>query len=183
MSEDFCHLFDDMYLQKCYEYFGGELIGFDKNGQLYKGIVCFMIVWFEESIGYVIKSSPETTINATWLRDELFECLDILYQCDFNVCGAIIYNNRKSKMSTFRKLLERNNENIDNLCVNYQCKKLYLFYDSVHLIKNIGNNLLSCKRFIFLSFTLHRFRDIDLQSGELSWKMFYNYLAKSNSIF
>ena len=76
------------------------------------------------------------------------------------------------------------NENIDNLCVNYQCKKLYFVYDSVHLIKNIRNNLLSCKRFMFPSFTFHGFRDIiDLQSGGLSWKIFYNYLAKSNSIF
>ena len=44
MSEDFYLLFDEMYLQKCQEYFGGELLGFDVNGQLYKEIVCFMTV-------------------------------------------------------------------------------------------------------------------------------------------
>ena len=40
ISEDICLLFDEMYLQKCEEYFGGELIGSDQNGELDKGIVC-----------------------------------------------------------------------------------------------------------------------------------------------
>ena len=31
ISEDICLLFDEMYLQKCEEYFGGELIGSDQN--------------------------------------------------------------------------------------------------------------------------------------------------------
>ena len=43
ISEDICLLFDYMYLQKCEEYFGGELIGSDENGELDKRIVCFMI--------------------------------------------------------------------------------------------------------------------------------------------
>ena len=45
-----CLLFDEMYLQKCEEYFGGELIGSDENGELYKEIVCFMMVRLKESI-------------------------------------------------------------------------------------------------------------------------------------
>ena len=57
ISEDICLLFDEMYLQKCEEYFGGELIGSDENGELYKEIVCFMIVRLSPS--HVIKLSPE----------------------------------------------------------------------------------------------------------------------------
>ena len=49
-----------MYLQKSQEHFGGEMIDCDDEGELYKGIVYFMIVDVEESIPYVIKSSPET---------------------------------------------------------------------------------------------------------------------------
>ena len=30
-SEDICLLLDEMYLQKCEEYFGGELVGSDEN--------------------------------------------------------------------------------------------------------------------------------------------------------
>ena len=36
------------------------MIGCDNEGELYKGIVCFMIVGLKESIPYVINSSPET---------------------------------------------------------------------------------------------------------------------------
>ena len=60
ISEDVCMIFDEMYLQKRQEYFWGEMIGCDDEGELYKGIVCFMIAGLKESIPYVIKSSPET---------------------------------------------------------------------------------------------------------------------------
>ena len=33
ISKDTYLLFDEMYLQKCEEYFGGELIGSDENGE------------------------------------------------------------------------------------------------------------------------------------------------------
>ena len=47
-------IFDDMYLQKSEEYLGREIIGCDDEGELYKGIVCFMIVGLNESIPYEI---------------------------------------------------------------------------------------------------------------------------------
>ena len=68
-----------MCLQKCVEYFGGEMIGSDEKGELYNEIVCFMIVGLKEFIPYVIKSSPEITLHAAWLKNELFECLDVLF--------------------------------------------------------------------------------------------------------
>ena len=63
-----------MYLQKCEEYSGGEMIGSDENGEFDKGIVCFMLEGLKESIpcDQVIPRNN----NAVWLRDELFECLD-----------------------------------------------------------------------------------------------------------
>ena len=73
ISEDICLLLDEMYLQKCEEYFGGELIGSDENGELDKGIVCFMKKGMKESIpcDQVISRNS----NAVWRRDELLECL------------------------------------------------------------------------------------------------------------
>ena len=55
-SEDVCLIFDEMYLQKSQEYFLGEMIGCDDEGELYESIVWFMIVGLKESILYVIKS-------------------------------------------------------------------------------------------------------------------------------
>ena len=75
ISEDICLLFDEMYLQKCEEYFGGELIGSDQNGELDKGMVCFIIrEEMEESIP--CDQAVSRNNNAAWLKDELFECPD-----------------------------------------------------------------------------------------------------------
>ena len=35
------------------------------------------------------------TINAAWIKDELFECLNVLCQCDFDV-RAIVCDNHHS---------------------------------------------------------------------------------------
>ena len=39
ISDNICLLFDEMYLQKCEEYFGGEMMGSNDAGELYKGLV------------------------------------------------------------------------------------------------------------------------------------------------
>ena len=83
ISEDVYLLFDEMYLQKCKEYSGGDLIGCGEDGNLHKGLVCFMIVGLKESVPYLIKSWPETGISTDWLKNEAFQCLDVLIKCDF----------------------------------------------------------------------------------------------------
>ena len=42
--EAICLLFDEMYLKKCEEYFGGAQIGSYENGELYKGIVYSLVL-------------------------------------------------------------------------------------------------------------------------------------------
>ena len=48
-----------MYLQKCEEYTGSQLIGAATNGELYKGIVSFIISGIKQNTPYIIKSVPE----------------------------------------------------------------------------------------------------------------------------
>ena len=103
ISEDVCLIFDEMYLQKSQEYFGGEMTGCDDEGELYKGKVCFMIVGLKESIPYVIKSSPETKIVASWLKTELLHSLGILSNCGFCV-RAIFCDNHPSNVSIFKTI-------------------------------------------------------------------------------
>ena len=79
--------------------------------------------------------------------------------------------------------MERYNQNPGDLYINYQCKKIYLLYDSVHFIKNIWSNLVTCKMFIFPSFTSYGFRDIiDLQSGEMSGKILHHVFEKVETL-
>ena len=116
ISEDVYMIFYEMYLQISQEYFGVEMIGCDDEGVLYQGKVYFMIVGLKESIPYVIKSSPETNIDANWLKTELLDSLKILSNCGFRV-RAIVCDNHPPNMSSFKKLLEHVNQNTDELYV------------------------------------------------------------------
>ena len=47
------------------------------------------------------------------------------------------------------------------------------------LIKNVRNNLLNYKRFIFPAFEYNGFKDsISFEGGEISWKLFHNIFEK-----
>ena len=51
--DDAIIILDDMYLQQCEEYCGGETFGSDKVGELYTRIVCFMIIELKNNILYM----------------------------------------------------------------------------------------------------------------------------------
>ena len=49
----------------------------DEDGNLYKGIVVFMIVSLKESIPYVVKSCAEISIHGDWLANEI-DLIDLI---------------------------------------------------------------------------------------------------------
>ena len=63
----------------------------------YKGLFCFMIVGLKNYSTYVIKSSPETKINADWLKEKLKDCLAIFSKSGWNEL-FIRYKLRKISM-------------------------------------------------------------------------------------
>ena len=86
----------------------------------------------------------------------------------------IICDNHPSNVSAFKKLLECSNQDHDNLFMLYESRKFYLCFDTVRLIKNVRNNLLNHKRFLFPSFTFNGFKGtINLTGRELKWKMLH----------
>ena len=57
-----------------------------------------------------------------------------------------------------------------------------LFYDAVHLLKNVRNNLLNFERFIFPSFKFDGFKDpIILPGREIEWK-FFQYVHEKDAL-
>ena len=58
---------DQMYLQKCTQFHGGEYKGADVEGNLYKGVVALIIQGLEKSISFVIIALSETKISGEWL--------------------------------------------------------------------------------------------------------------------
>ena len=174
ISEDVVLMLDEMFLQKVEEYCGGKLIGADDNNELYKGFVAFMIVGMKDIVPYVIKASPDTTITGEWLQEQIKDCLNTLKSCGFNV-RAIVCDNHSSNISAYDLLLQDCGQDPDSTYMMFESKKIYLLYDTVHLIKTIRNNLLNYKRFIFPPFRFDGFEDvIEVAGGEMSWKTLHD---------
>ena len=125
---------------------------------------------------------PVTNIDVNWLKTELLVSLEILSNCGFCL-RVIVCNNHPSNVSSFKKLLEHVNQNPDELYMLHKSRKIYLCYDTVHLIKNVRNNLLKCKWFIFPQFEFSGFKDpINVPGGEIAWKTFHDVFERDASL-
>ena len=91
---------DEMYLQKATQYQGGEYVGADEEGNLFKGIIVFMIVDLKKLIPYVIQALPETTFNGKWLSEKMLNTINLLGGADFNVL-AIVTDNHAANVNAF----------------------------------------------------------------------------------
>ena len=179
ISKDIVLMIDEMYLQKSVEYSSGEMIGCDEDDSMFKGIVGFMIVGLKQSIPYIIKSLPEVKIEGCYLRNEVIQVIELLHSIGFKV-GCVVSDNHSTNVSAYSKILIEYGCEKDDLAIKIQDgSKVYLMYDSVHLMKNIRNNLLKYKRFIFPAFTFSDFiDDISCEAGEISWKLFHDVYEK-----
>ena len=137
------------------------MIGADAEGNLFKGIVSFMIVGLEKSIPYVVKSSPDVTITGEWLREQIDECIRTVAKAGFNV-RAIIADDHSTNVSAYFKL-QKKYEDDSKTYISHPVyggsMKTYLLFDMVHLIKNVRNNLLGNKKFVFPNFSFYLFED------------------------
>ena len=168
---------DEMYLQKC-EYTGGQLVGAATNGELYKGIVSFMIIGIKQNTPYIIKSVPEIKIHKDWLKNEIIGCLKVSTDCGFKV-RMIISDNHPCNTSAYHEILNHFNTPYNNLYSMYESHKIYLCIDTVLLIKSIKNNLLNNKRYIFPAFTFEKYNDlINVKGGEIPWKLLHDTYEK-----
>ena len=173
ISDDVILIFDEMFPDKCEEYSGGENFGADKDGELYKGIMSFMIVGLKNNVPYVVKTCPEKGIVGDWVKKELLACLKVLQENGLNVRG-VVCDDHSTNVSAYKQLLKEFGQSPDDLFITLGGKKIYLFFDTVHLMKNIRNNLLNRKRFLFPEFHFDGFYDeLKFPGGEISWRLFH----------
>ena len=91
------------------------------------------------------------------LSNHIEESIETLHNAGCFVPGFVSdnYSVNVNAFSTLKRKFAPN-KSIDDLFIYVQSNetllKTYLFYDSVHLIKNIRNNLLNAKIFIFPAF-------------------------------
>ena len=171
ISSDVILMVDEMFLQKEASYQSGDYVGEDEEGELYKGIACFIIVGLKQSVPHVIQAIPEVTITGEWLAQKISASLHSLAQTGFPVRG-IVTDNHNSNVNAFKSLKQKFGKG-DQLFIQHTSnphKNIYLFFDTPHLIKNVRNNLLNSRRFVFPQFDYEKDGiEIHCPAGYLAW--------------
>ena len=117
ISEDIILMADELYLQKSAQYSGGQYVGTDEKGNLYKGVVVFMIHGLKSSVPIVVKAVPEVTVNGQWLAEEISNCISNLADAGFRVRG-IVTDNHSANVAAFNNLLQMYSCDTD-LCIQH----------------------------------------------------------------
>ena len=86
---------------------------------------------------------------------------------------GVVCDNHPSNVSAYKKLLTDANGDANRLFVMINQEPVYLFFDSVHLIKNVKNNLLAKEDSFSRPFPSMAFRTW-CPGGEISWKLLHD---------
>ena len=162
ISRDIVLLFGEMYLQKSSQYHSGQYLRTDEAGEFYKGIVCFMIVGLCANVPTVVKAVPEITDNGDFIVCHLVDVIQNLTKIGFKV-RATVCDDHSSNVNAYNQLTARYGSP-DCYYIEFPSHgitlKIYLLFDSVHLVKKVRNNLFSRKKFVFPSFNFDKFWDL-----------------------
>ena len=102
----------------------------------------FMLVGLKINTHFIINCVPEREVNGYFVMNNLKECL---HELDFNV-RSFVSDNHSSNVSAYMKLFSHYGIDSSDLHITFNSKRIYLFYDSVHLMKSIRNNLIRRKQ-------------------------------------
>ena len=102
-STDLILMEDEMYLQKAAQYQARAYDGANEEGNLYKGIVAFMVVGLKQSIPYVVQAISEVTFNGQWLCDKIASNIENPVNAGFRVRGFVA-DNQSSNVNVFTSL-------------------------------------------------------------------------------
>ena len=123
------------------------------------------------SVPHVIQAIPEVTITGEWRAEKISASLHSLAQTGFTVRG-IVTDNHNSNVNAFKCLKQKFGKG-DQLFIQHPSnphKNIYLFFDTPHLIKNVRNNLLNSRRFVFPQFDYEKDGiEILCPAGYLAW--------------
>ena len=111
----------------------------------------------------------------------MLNTIDLLGGADFNV-RAIVTDNHASNVNAFSCLSIEYGTPQFPLFIKHPSnhnKKINLFYDSVHLLQNIRNNLLNVKKFVFPPYD---YVIIQFPSGYITWSDLHKIYEKDEEL-
>lgn len=177
-------LIDEMHLQQSSQYDGKD-DGQNVDGELYKGILCFMTISLKRSVPYVLHYVPVTKLNGDIVADGIETCIQLLSGTKFCLRAADITDNHTSNVSAYRKLISKYRIDHRNYVITLpspsskMSRNIYLLFDTVHLIKNVRNNLAKSRGFRFPSFQYSISGRIEcVLECDVSWKLFHRIREK-----
>ena len=99
---------------------------------------------------------------------------------------AVISDNHSTNMAAFNILMKKYPHTKKDISINHPWNinnGIYLFFDSVHLLINIRDNLCNSRRIIFPQFNFDEFYDsINLDAGEITWKLLHDVYDKDENL-
>ena len=97
---------------------------------------------------------------------------------------AVVSDNHSTNVSAFNFLRKRFNSESPLYFTNpADDTKTYLFFDNVHLIKNIQNNLLNGKKFVFPSFNFDSGNiKVDCPDGYIAWSDLHKLYERDSKL-
>lgn len=144
-------LVDEIYLDPQLTFKGGKLIGASVEGSatdIAKTVLVFFLNSVCSSYKDVVALLPVSNLTSDKLYSFAINVIQELTAVGFKVVSIITDNNsiNISLFSTFHKEHTNNNGNLMNPC----CPglPLFLFFDPVHILKNIRNNWINAKGLI-----------------------------------
>ena len=176
IGNDIVLLLDEMYLQPQVNFDRKTLIGCDQDLDLFKSILSFMVISLTKSIPFIISAIPIVKISGDIVHSSIDKCISLLTKEQFNP-RAIIADNHPTNISAYKRLRRLHGiRDSDYVIYNpYDSEKtIYLQFDTVHLLKNIRNNLLAVKCFDLPEFKFSSPSiSITISSGLVSWSSFH----------
>ena len=133
--------------------------------------MAFMVVGLKKSVPFVVQAIPEVTLNGQWLCEKIADIIENLASTGFCVWG-IVSDNHASNVNAFASLRTRFNYDSKLLFIHpaNHGKHTFTFFDTVHLMKSIRNNLLNGKKFVFQEFYYDKLtQPLNFPSGYISW--------------
>lgn len=148
-----CLLVDEIYLKSSLNYKAKTITGYAVNNvnELAKTMQTFMIISPFGHFKEVVRLLPVQSLSGNALKEIVFETIKYIQLHGFKILAIITDNNRVNQ-NMFKQFSDT--YYITN--PDYANDKIFLTYDSVHILKNIRNNWINLKdpekSFIFPSF-------------------------------
>ena len=140
---------DEMYLQTQVQFDGKSVIGCDGDLNIFKSILCFMVVSLKKTIPYVMIAIPIVRLTFLDVYNGILNCISILNEGKFHFRG-VIADNHSTNVKAYNVLVKNFPLDDRKYCINNpsnSAQHIFLTFDTVHLVKNIRNNLISSRFF------------------------------------